>query len=118
MSDGEVIFNGNEVRVSAGECKGILNDIGRVDVLLNQFSLAAYAGFEPHEKYLPDRAKQILENVSSVHRGLGAKANIPFASFIYFSSLANKYVNKFANTARDAADFLNCRDQRSVGLYP
>jgi len=118
MNNGQVIFNANDARISAGECKGILSDIGRVDVLLNQFSLAAYAGFEPHEKYLPNRAKQILENVSSVHRGLGAKATIPFASFIYFSSLDNKYVNNFANTARDAADFLKRRGQRAVVLYP
>lgn len=118
LSNGQVIFNANDARISAGECKGILDDIGRVDVLLNQFSLAAYAGFEPHEKYLPQRAKQILENVSSVHRALGAKVTIPFASFIYFSSLDNKYVNYFANSARDAADYLGRHGQRTAVLYP
>src|SRR5260370_13625742 len=92
--------------------------MGHVEVLLNQFSLAAYAGFEPHEKFLPQRAKQILENVSAVHGGLGAKVTIPFASFIYFSSLDNKYVNNFANSARDASDFLNSRGQRAAVLYP
>ena len=102
----QVIFNANDARISVGECKGILADIGHVDVLLNQFSLAAYAGFEPHEKYLPQRAKQILENVSSVHRALDAKVTIPFASFIYFSSLDNKYVNNFVNSARDASGYL------------
>ena len=96
----------------------IRNDIGHVDVLLNQFSLAAYAGFEPHEKYLPARAKQILENVSSVHRRLEAKVTIPFASFIYFSSLDNKYVNNFVNSARDAADYLGRQGQRAAVLYP
>ncbi len=118
LSKGQVIFNANDARISAGECKGILHDIGRVDVLLNQFSLAAYAGFEPHEKFLPQRAAQILENVSSVHRGLDAKATIPFASFIYFSSLDNKYVNNFANSARDAANYLSRQGQRAVVLYP
>jgi UDP-MurNAc hydroxylase len=118
MSGGQVIFNANDARISAGECKAILSDIGRVEVLLNQFSLAAYAGFEPHEKFLPQRANQILENVSAVHRGLGAQVTIPFASFIYFSSLDNKYVNYFANTARDAADFLGRHGQRAVVLYP
>jgi UDP-MurNAc hydroxylase len=118
MSGGQVIFNANDARISAGECKVILSDIGHVQVLLNQFSLAAYAGFEPHEKFLPQRANQILENVSAVHRGLGAQITIPFASFIYFSSLDNKYVNYFANTARDAADFLGRHGQRAVVLYP
>ncbi len=118
LGQSQVIFNANDARISVGECKGILNDIGHVDVLLNQFSLAAYAGFEPHEKYLPARARQILENVSSVHRALDAKVTIPFASFIYFSSLDNKYVNKFANSARDAANYLRRRGQSAALLYP
>jgi UDP-MurNAc hydroxylase len=118
LSQGQVIFNANDARISPGECKGILNDIRHVDVLLNQFSLAAYAGFEPHEKYLPARAEQILENVSSVHRGLDANVTIPFASFIYFSSLDNKYVNNFVNSARDAADYLSRQGQRAAVLYP
>ena len=118
LSQGQVIFNANDARISSGECRGILDDIRHVDVLLNQFSIAAYAGFEPHAKYLPARAKQILENVSSVHRGLDANVTIPFASFIYFSSLDNKYVNNFVNSARDAADYLSRQGQRAVVLYP
>ncbi len=118
LSQGQVMFNANDARISAGECKGILNDIGHVDVLLSQFSLAAYAGFEPHEKFLPNRARQILENVSSVHRALGANVTIPFASFMYFSSLDNKYVNNFANSARHADGFLRRRGQRAAVLYP
>jgi UDP-MurNAc hydroxylase len=114
----QVIFNANDARISVGECKGILNEVGHVDVLLNQFSLAAYAGFEPHEKYLPQRAKQILENVSSVNRALDAKVTIPFASFMYFSSLDNKYVNNFVNSARDAASYLTRHGQRAAVLYP
>jgi UDP-MurNAc hydroxylase len=118
MGQWQVIFNANDARISVGECKGILHDIGHVDALLSQFSLAAYAGFEPHEKYLPRRARQILENVSSVHRALRAKVTIPFASFMYFSSLDNKYVNKFANSAHDAAGYLRRRDQHAAILYP
>ena len=114
----QVIFNANDARISVGECKGILNDIEHVDVLLSQFSLAAYAGFEPREKYLPQRAKQILENVSSVHRALDAKVTIPFASFMYFSSLDNKYVNNFANSVRHTDGFLRRRGQRTAVLYP
>jgi UDP-MurNAc hydroxylase len=118
LGQGQVIFNANDARISAGECKGILNDVGHVDVLLNQFSIAAYAGFEPHEEYLPQRAKQILENVSSVHRAMAAKVTIPFASFMYFSSLDNKYVNKFVNSARDAAGYLTEHGQSAAVLYP
>jgi UDP-MurNAc hydroxylase len=118
MSQGQVIFNANDARIGVAACKRILKDLGHVDVLLNQFSLAAYAGFEPHENFLPGRAKQILDNVSSVHAALGANVTIPFASFMYFSTLDNKYVNNFANSASDAADHLSRHGQRTAILYP
>lgn len=118
MDNGQVILNANDARISTTECKLILGDLEHVDVLLNQFSLAAYAGFEPPERYLPERAKQILHNVSEVHRALDAKVTIPFASFIYFSSEDNKYVNPFANTVGEAYAYLKARDQSAAVLYP
>lgn len=118
IDDGQVTLNLNDARLSTAECRLILNDLKHVDVLLSQFSLAAYAGFEPPERYLPARARQILHNLSEVHRALGAKVTIPFASFIYFSSEDNKYVNPFANTVGDACDHLTRQGQASVVLYP
>jgi UDP-MurNAc hydroxylase len=118
LDDGQVILNANDARISNGECKLVLKDLKHVDVLLNQFSLAAYAGFEPAARYLAERARQILQNVSEVHRTLDAKATIPFASFIYFSSEDNKYVNPFANRVADAYNYLNRRGQTAVVLYP
>ncbi len=106
IDDQQTILNANDARISTSECRLILKDVGHIDVLLNQFSLAAYAGFEPPERYLPERALQVLRNVSEVHRALDAKVTIPFASFIYFSSEDNKYVNPFANTVGDAYNYL------------
>jgi UDP-MurNAc hydroxylase len=118
IGDGEVALNANDARISAAECRLILKDLGHVDVLLNQFSVAAYAGFEPPQKYLPERARRILENVSTVHQALGVKVTIPFASFIYFSSEDNKYVNPLANTVRKAYEHLSGKNQTCVVLYP
>ena len=118
IDDRQVILNANDARISTSECRLILKDLDHVDVLLNQFSLAAYAGFEPPASYLPERALQILRNVSEVHRNLNAKVTIPFASFIYFSSEDNKYVNPFANTVGDAYDYLNKQGQAAAVLYP
>lgn len=114
----EVVLNANDARISTSECRLILQDVKHVDVLLSQFSLAAYAGFEPPERYLPERAEQILRNMSEVHRALEAKITIPFASFIYFSSEDNKYVNPFANTVADAYTYLNQHGQSAAVLYP
>ncbi|HYK63753.1 MAG TPA: MBL fold metallo-hydrolase, partial [Patescibacteria group bacterium] len=118
LDDGEVILNANDARISTGECKLIRRDLGRVDVLLHQFSLAAYAGFEPPERHLPTRAEQILRNMSEVHRALDARVTIPFASFIYFSTEDNKYVNRYANTVADGYDYLNRQGQHALVLYP
>ena len=118
IDDQQVMLNANDARISTSECRLILKDVGHVDVLLNQFSLAAYAGFEPPERYLPERALQVLRNVSEVHRALDAKVTIPFASFIYFSSEDNKYVNPFANTVSDAYNYLQRQDQTAAVLYP
>jgi UDP-MurNAc hydroxylase len=118
IGEGQVVLNANDARISTAECRLILKDLGKVDVLMNQFSLAAYAGFEPPDRHLGERAGQILENISAVHRALAAKATIPFASFIYFSSEDNKYVNAFTNTIHDAFDHLSHKGQACVVLYP
>ena len=118
IDDRQVILNQNDARISTPECRLILQDLNHVDTLLSQFSLAAYAGFEPPEQYLPERARQILRNMSETHRALDAKVTIPFASFIYFSSEDNKYVNPFANTVGDAYNYLNQQRQNAAVLYP
>jgi UDP-MurNAc hydroxylase len=118
IDNDQVVLNANDARISTSECKLILKDLKRVDAVLNQFSLAAYAGFEPPERYLPERATQILRNVAEVHRALDAKVTIPFASFIYFSSEDNKYVNQFANTVGDAYAYLKQQGHDAVVLYP
>ena len=118
IDDQQVILNQNDARISTPECKLILQDLKHVDTLLSQFSLAAYAGFEPPEQYLPERASQILRNMSETHRALDAKVTIPFASFIYFSTEDNKYVNPFANTVNDAYSYLSQQGQSAAVLYP
>ena len=118
IDDRQVVLNQNDARISTPECRLILQDLKHVDTLLSQFSLAAYAGFEPPDQYLPERARQILRNMSETHRALDAKVTIPFASFIYFSTEDNKYVNPFANTVNDAYDYLSKQGQSAAVLYP
>jgi hypothetical protein len=118
IGEGEIALNANDVRISESECRLILKDLRHVDVLLNQFSLAASSGLQPPEQHLRMRARQILQNVSTVHRTLRAKVVIPFASFIYFSSEDNKYVNPLANSVRDAHDYLSREGHECVVLYP
>ena len=78
----------------------MLSDLGRVDVVLNQFSLAGYNGYKEQDKKLPFYANEILDNIYRNHHDLKAHVTIPFASFIYFSTLDNRYMNNYMNTPR------------------
>ena len=71
--------------------------------MLNQFSLAGYDGEHDRDVRLPAKARQIVDNMLANHRDLGAQVTIPIASFVYFSSVDNAYVNKYANSPRTVA---------------
>jgi hypothetical protein len=98
---GATVFNINDAKINRRDCRLILNDLGSVDVLLNQFSLAGYNGYLDYAKHLPPWAAADLVNMEANHRDLGAKVTIPFASFIYFSCEDNRHLNRFHNTPRD-----------------
>jgi hypothetical protein len=109
------IFNINDAKINARDCRIILKDLGRIDVLLNQFSLAGYNGYLDYEAHLPAYARQDLNNMLANHRDLGASVTIPFASFVYFSCSDNRHLNRFHNTPRDVAQVFG---PQAVILYP
>lgn len=115
---GEVCVNVNDAQVTESDCAAIRADMGRVDVVLKQFSLAGYTGGKDYANQLPGMAESILSHLTNVHRWLEARATIPFASFVYFSHGENRFVNEFANRPRTAHERLELEGARSVLLYP
>lgn len=89
------ILNINDCEMSEGDLDRLKGDVGEVDVLLNQFSLAGSDGIEDA---LRGVAAQILDNVVRDHRALDAKTTIPFASLVYFCCPDNAWINRYANT--------------------
>jgi UDP-MurNAc hydroxylase len=118
MNRGETIFNINDAEANSRDCRTVRKDLGTVDVLLKQFSLAVHNGSPAHGRYLPVAAKSVLERLSANHNDLGAKVTIPFASLMYFSAIDNKYMNAFSNKPADVVDFCRERGQRVAVLYP
>ena len=114
----EILLNINDAPFNAIDAKIALGDLKRVDVILNQFSYATYNGLPDFEKNLPLDAKQVLDEVAQNHTDLKAKVTIPFASFIYFSSEENKYMNAFANTPESFHRFFKEKGLQSAILYP
>ena len=111
----ETVFNINDAKINARDCRIIRRVLGRIDVLLNQFSLAGYSGYVDFEAHLPRHAQQDLDNMMANHRDLGARVTIPFASFVYFSCTDNRYLNRFHNTPGDVARLFG---REAVILYP
>lgn len=118
INDNEVVLNLNDCEVNTGDCQRILSDLGKVDVVLNQFSIAGYSGFQDYENHLPRQSRNILDKMMANHLDLRAKVTIPFASFIYFSSEDNKYINDYSNKPQDVADYFAEKNQKLAVLYP
>jgi hypothetical protein len=118
LNGGKVLLNLNDCEANTRDCLLIRKDIGDVDVVLNQFSIAGYSGEEDRELHLRRLATSILENVSENHRDLNAAATIPIASFVYFCTEDNRYVNDYANRVHHVHHTLTERGQRCDVLYP
>lgn len=75
----------------------IKKNIGECDVLLSQFSYAAWKGGESNITWRRDAARDKLNTLLLQSKTLKAKFTIPFASYIYFSNYKNRYLNDSAN---------------------
>lgn len=115
---GETVLNLNDCEINTADCRRILHDLGKIDVVLNQFSIAGYSGFQDYENHLPQQSRNILQKMMSNHRDLRAAVTIPFASFIYFSSEDNKYINDYSNKPQAVADFFAEHGEKLAVLYP
>ena len=98
---GATILDLNDCEASARDLATLRADLGPVDVLLNQFSIA---GFDGDEARLATEAAGILDTMVRDHRTLDAGVTIPFASFVYFCCTDNAKINRFANSPRTVAD--------------
>jgi UDP-MurNAc hydroxylase len=112
------LFNINDSRLNATDCRRVRSDVGRIDTVLSQFSLAVYNGFQPRESHLRRGAAAMLEKIFANHAALGAKVTIPFASLMRFSLADNRYMNAFANRPRDVWEYASRRNLGVAILFP
>ena len=91
---------------------------GTFDVLLTQFSYAAWKGGVENKIYRKIAADEKLEVVERQARILGCKSVIPFASFVYFSNELNFYMNDSINTPEKVIDFFSDKKTKVIFLSP
>jgi hypothetical protein len=118
---GTTIFNLNDCAMhSQKRINAFKTQYGTCDVLLTQFSYAAWKGGRDHIQWRRSAAEDKLTSLVRQGQTLQAKTVIPFASFIYFANVLNSYLNDAVNTPRRVRDY--CRsanaDFRCVFLKP
>lgn len=104
-ADGKKILNVNDCCVD-GEvaAKDIQRWTGDIDVLLTQFSYAAWKGGPEDTAMRKASARQKLEIVQSQLEVFKPNYIIPFASYVYFSHEENRYLNDSVNKPQDVVE--------------
>ena len=100
-SGGKIALNINDTEMSERDLETVRQDLGPIDVVLNQFSIA---GFEGDPESLSSEAAVVIDDMVRDHRALKAKVSIPFASFVYFSKEDNRFLNEYANSIENVVD--------------
>jgi UDP-MurNAc hydroxylase len=100
-ADGINILNLNDCVLGPGHLGYISGLVGKVTVLLTQFSFANWIGNRSDEL---GEAETKLRELRDRVNTLKPDATIPFASFIYFCNQENSWMNDFAVTPRRVAD--------------
>lgn len=118
MNNGYTLLNLNDCEANTKDCKLFVKDLGKINLLANQFSVAGYRGHYDYPTKLRKAADMILDTMVQNHKDLNADVTIPIASFIYFSDEDNKYVNKFTNTPADVKRVFDENGLKTAILYP
>jgi len=100
------------------ELKKFRKKFGTFDVLLTQFSYAAWKGGIENKIYRKIAADEKLKAVEKQARILECKFVIPFASFVYFSNELNFYMNDSINTPQKVVNFFSDKKNKVIFFSP
>ncbi len=120
------VRDGNQSALNLNDCpmrdaaglRKLRGRLGAPDVLLTQFSYAAWKGGRENRAFRVAAAREKLETVALQVRELEAKAVLPFASFVYFSNEENDYLNDGINTPDDVLENQTAHGADIVLMHP
>jgi L-ascorbate metabolism protein UlaG (beta-lactamase superfamily) len=113
-AEGRSVFNLNDCDISSEqELRKLAAAVGPIDVLLTQFSYAAWKGGRANRALRELAAQNKLVTIQRQIACLKPKYVIPFASFVYFSHAENDYLNDSVNDVVKAAEAI-----RAAGSIP
>jgi UDP-MurNAc hydroxylase len=109
------VLNVNDCIMGNWAARAIAKRIGPVDVLLTQFSFAAWVGNPEDTKITA--AHQKLTEMRAYIKHFKPKLTIPFASFIYFCHEENRFMNAWSNRPDVVCERLRDAPTRIQFLY-
>jgi UDP-MurNAc hydroxylase len=120
ISDGtDAILNLNDcAEGDEAELREIAALVGRSDVLLTQFSYAAWKGGRENAHFRKLAATKKLETITAQVHALKPARVVPFASLVYFSNEENFYLNDHVNRPADSATTIAAAGAEPLILYP
>jgi UDP-MurNAc hydroxylase len=120
ISDGKhSVLNLNDCGMrSPQDLKKVRNLVGRPNVLLTQYSYAAWKGGRDNSSFRRTAAAEKLSTIRTQAEVLKPKVIIPFASMFYFSNVENFYLNDSTNSVLDAAAAVREGGSEPVVLFP
>ena len=113
------ILNTNDCGIrNKRDAEYVKSSVGKVDILLTQFSYAYWAGNKDEFAYRKKIADEKLESMKFQCDIFNPTVTIPIASYIYFCHEENFYLNDNVNTAEKTYNFLKLNTKTTpVILY-
>jgi len=106
----KTILNTNDCGIRNNtQAEYIKNCVGKVDILLTQFSYAYWAGNKDEVDFRKKIADEKLESMKFQVDVFKPTVTIPIASFIYFCHEENFYLNDSVNTAEKTYNYLKSK---------
>ncbi len=116
---GQVVYNLNDCsHFSTTALQRMRDKYGTCDLLLTQFSYAAWKGGPGNRAWRKHAAQEKLETMIKQANLLGAKKVLPFASFFYFANEMNSYLNDAINTPRAVRKALDDAGLECIFMTP
>ena len=105
---GEKIFNLNDCVIrTLPEASYIQKKIKKIDILLTQFSYAAWKGGKANKAWRESAALEKLQTIEIQSKVFKPKFLIPFASYVFFSNRENFYLNDSKNTTNSILNYFS-----------
>lgn len=118
-SHGEKILNLNDCEVtSPNRAEEVFSITGVIDVLLTQFSFAAWKGGKENKRWRDEAASEKINTMKLQIERFEPQIVIPFASFVYFSNNENFYLNDAVNKPQELMNKLGTYAEKLVIMAP